>query len=86
MQPIINTRSCIAAVRLPRARRGACRLVLAVLIAAMAALLALTMVLEPDTIRTSGVLLILLVALASACWAMGWRLRRDAVAEEAWDE
>ena len=65
---------------------GMVLLVLAVLIAAMAALLALAMVLEPATIRTSAMLLIVLVALASACWAMGWRLRRDAAAEQAWDE
>ena len=60
--------------------------VLAVPIAAMALLIGVVMVTNPDTIESGVIPLVFCAALAGACWAVGSRLRRDAGEAAAWDE
>ena len=65
---------------------GTMLLVLAIAIAGMALLLGISMAMDPSSIEAGLVLFVLVAALAGACWAIGSRLRRDAVAAEEWDE
>jgi hypothetical protein len=65
---------------------GTTLLGLAIVIAGLALLLGVSMAIDPGSIEAGLVPLVLVAALAGACWAIGSRLRREVREAEEWEE